>query len=95
MQASRTFNEHWLSWLSDELRDPGIKFTPSVTNFLLVHFPGDALSAKAADEHLRRRGIIVRPVGNYGMPDSLRVTIGKEDENRAFIAALKEFCQKA
>ncbi len=95
MEASKSFNEKWLSWLSDEMRGLGVKVTPSVTNFLLVHFPGGAQSAKAANEHLRSRGVIVRPVGNYGMPDSLRVTIGKEDENKAFIAALKEFMEKA
>ncbi len=95
MEASRIFNDHWLTRLSEEIRGLGFKVTPSVTNFLLVHFPGGAQSAKAANEHLRSRGIIVRPVGNYGLADSLRVTIGKEDENNAFISSLKEFCQKA
>jgi len=95
MVASRAFNERWLTWLSDEIQNLGYKVTPSVTNFLLVHFAEGAESAEAANEHLRSRGIIVRPVGSYGMPDALRVTVGKEDENKAFIAALKEFGEKA
>ena len=95
MEVSQSFNGYWLSWLSHEMLSLGLTVTPSVTNFLLVHFPGGALTATAVSEHLRTCGIIVRPVGNYGLPDSLRVTIGKEDENKAFLAALKEIIGRA
>ena len=40
---------------------------------------------------MNSKGIIVRPVGGYGLPDCLRVTIGTEDQNRAVIDALSEF----
>jgi len=39
-------------------------------------------------EHLLRQGVIVRPVGGYGMPDHLRVTVGLPEENERFLAAL-------
>ncbi|RZJ94417.1 MAG: histidinol-phosphate transaminase, partial [Brevundimonas sp.] len=40
---------------------------------------------------LNTKGIIVRPVGGYGLPQALRITIGTEDQNRAVIDALSEF----
>ena len=48
-------------------------------------------TAADADAFLTRRGIIVRAVGAYGLPDSLRVTIGTADDMRAVVAALKAF----
>ncbi len=38
---------------------------------------------------LLKRGVIVRPIANYGMPEYLRVTIGKPQENARFLAALE------
>ncbi len=55
-------------------------------------FPkGEAQGADAADEFLKARGIIVRRVGAYGLPDCLRITIGTEADNRAVVAALADF----
>ncbi len=45
-------------------------------------------NAAAANDYLNSRGIIVRPVGGYGLPDCLRITVGTEDQNRAVIDAL-------
>ncbi|MNP76401.1 Histidinol-phosphate aminotransferase 2 [compost metagenome] len=39
---------------------------------------------------LLKQGVIVRPVGNYGLPQWLRISIGLEEENAIFIAALKK-----
>ena len=41
-------------------------------------------------QELLRRGVIVRPVGNYGYPRHLRVTVGLPEENDRFLAALRE-----
>ena len=49
------------------------------------------LDAEAADAFLRLRGIITRRMAGYGLADSMRITIGLEDEMRAVAAALKEF----
>ena len=66
--------------------------TPSVGNFVLIHFPArDGRSAAAADEFLKARGIILRRVAAYGLPNCLRMTIGTEDDNRKVVAALASF----
>ena len=50
-----------------------------------------AAQAAGANDYLNTKGIIVRAVGGYGLPDCLRITIGTEDQNRAVIDALSEF----
>jgi len=63
--------------------------TPSVGNFVLIHFPSArGKDAAAADEFLKARGIIMRRVAAYGLPDCLRMTIGTEDDNHQVVAAL-------
>jgi histidinol-phosphate aminotransferase len=91
-EASANHNEAWLPRLSAELEKAGLAVTPSAANFILVHFrrePGR--DADAADAFLKSRGIIVRKVGVYGLPDALRITVGTEAENRAVIAAIGAF----
>jgi histidinol-phosphate aminotransferase len=91
-EASAAHNERWLPWLAAEIEGLGLKVTPSVANFILVHFPANAgRGADAADQYLKTRGIIVRKVGAYGLPNCLRVTIGTEADNRAVVAALTDF----
>jgi histidinol-phosphate aminotransferase len=92
MQAAVAHNTEWLSAMADELERIGLRVTPSVANFLLVHFPQDSgKSARAADKFLHERRIILRRVEEYGFPDALRLTIGTEPENRAVIEALGDF----
>ncbi len=85
-------NERWLPWLTHELARLGIEVTPSVGNFLLLHFPGaDGRTAPAADAFLTARGLILRRMDAYGLPGALRLTIGDEAANRAVVAALADF----
>jgi histidinol-phosphate aminotransferase len=85
-------NEKWLNWLSEELPRLGLSVTPSVGNFVLVHFPEDGRhSAAAADDYLSARGFILRRVAAYGFPNALRMTVGSEEANRGVVAALAEF----
>ena len=85
-------NDEWLPWLAKELAALGLRVTPSVGNFLLVHFPQDAAHGAAkADAFLAQRGIILRRMDSYGLPAALRLTVGSEEANHAVIAALKEF----
>jgi histidinol-phosphate aminotransferase len=94
LEAAARHNEIWLPWLATELGALGLAVTPSVANFLLVHFPnGAGRGAACADEFLKSRGIIVRRVGVYGLPDALRLTVGSEAENRAVVGALAEFLE--
>jgi histidinol-phosphate aminotransferase len=57
---------------------------PSAGNFLLLHA---GANARDRFEGLLRRGIIVRPVGNYQLPEHLRVTLGTVEQNDRFLAA--------
>ena len=84
-------NAQWRRWLTDEIRKTGLKVDDSVANFVLIHFPSGPKDAKAADAFLISRGIILRGVGAYGLPDALRLTVGTEEANRLAVAALKEF----
>lgn len=85
-------NEKWLNWLSEELPKLGLRVTPSVANFVLIHFPEDGRhSAADADEYLLERGYILRRVAAYGFPNALRMTVGTEEANRGVVAALAQF----
>ncbi|WP_298817054.1 histidinol-phosphate transaminase [uncultured Roseibium sp.] len=85
-------NEKWLPWVTEELEKIGLKVTPSVGNFVLVHFPDrDGQRAKDADAYLLERGCVLRMVGNYGLPNAIRMTIGSEEANRTVVAHLRDF----
>jgi histidinol-phosphate aminotransferase len=85
-------NDKWLPWLSAEIGKLGLRVTPSVANFLLIHFPADAAKGAAAcDDFLKSKAIILRRVAGYGLPHCLRLTVGTEEENRKVVAALAEF----
>jgi histidinol-phosphate aminotransferase len=83
-------NDKWLPWVTAEIRKLGLEVTPSVGNFVLIHFASPK-DAGAADDHLKARGIILRRVAAYGLPNCLRMTIGTEDDNRKVVAALASF----
>ncbi len=88
----RTNNNIWRPWTANKLRGLGLTVPPSAGNFKLVRFPGvRGKTAEAADAFLKSHGIITRAMGAYGLDDSLRVTIGREEEMCAFIDALTEF----
>ena len=90
--ASIAHNETWLPWLTKEIEALGLKVTPSVGNFVLIHFPTEAgRDAKSADSFLSARGLVLRAVGSYGLPGALRMTVGDEEANRRVVAALKDF----
>ena len=97
VEASIEHNDKWLAWVSAELPKLGLDVTPSVGNFVLIHFPkGDKVrGAIAADEFLKSRGIILRRVAGYGLPDCLRMTIGTESDNKAVVTALTDFMKRA
>lgn len=85
-------NETWRTWLTEELSKLGLRVTPSIGNFLLIHFPANGgRTAEAADAFLTARGYILRKVRPYGFPNALRMTVGPEEANRGVVAALAEF----
>lgn len=90
--AAIEHNDRWLVWTTTELEKLGLTVTPSVGNFILIHFPATpGRTAKEADAFLTQRGLILRGVGAYGLPDCLRLTIGSEEANRLVVAALADF----
>jgi histidinol-phosphate aminotransferase len=90
IDASIVHNAKWLQLMTDEVKKLGMSVSPSVANFILIHFSSTQRAA-SADAHLAKAGIIVRKVDAYGLPAALRVTIGSEEANRAVIAALSDF----
>jgi histidinol-phosphate aminotransferase len=96
IEAARAHNEKWLAWISTEIRKLGLEVTPSVANFVLIHFPKTrGRTAADADAFLTRRGLILRRVAAYHLPDALRMTVGCEEANRLVVEALAEFIGRA
>ncbi|WP_431320605.1 histidinol-phosphate transaminase [Rhizobium sp. YTU87027] len=91
-QEAASFNQMWIEKMTGALEAIGLKVTPSVANFVLIHFPDvDGKRAPEADEFLTSRGYILRAVKGYGFPNALRMSIGPEEANRGVIEALGEF----
>jgi histidinol-phosphate aminotransferase len=88
--------EQWRPWFEQQLGGLGLDVVrPSAANFVLVGFPKvPGRTAVEAEAFLAARGLLVRQVTNYGLPDHLRITIGLEEHNRAVIAALGEFLKR-
>ena len=92
IEGAIAHNALWLPWLAEAIAKLGIGVTPSVGNFLLVTFPKEAgRTAADADAFLSARGFILRAVAAYGLPESLRLTVGSEEANRGVVVALAEF----
>ncbi len=84
---SRTINAEGMKLLRSGLEAMGAGVIPSAANFVLAEFEtsGDELNEK-----LLRKGVIVRPVGNYGLDNYLRITIGTPAQNERVLAALRQ-----
>ncbi|MCJ2140578.1 pyridoxal phosphate-dependent aminotransferase [Methylobacterium sp. E-066] len=96
MAAAAAHNAEWLPKLTDGARALGLTVTPSVANFVLIHFPdAPGRSAADADDFLTERGLITRRVAAYGLPNALRVTVAGAEANEAFLAALGDFVRGA
>jgi histidinol-phosphate aminotransferase len=84
-QHSREHNTRELKFLEAELQKRGIRFTPSVTNFVLIEFDSDV---KELFLEFQKGGVIIRPVGGPGLVNCARVSVGTHAENQRFLAAL-------
>jgi histidinol-phosphate aminotransferase len=86
---SRRVNQEGLEQIEAVAKDLGLSFIPSWGNFLLIKM-GDASDAgMQVFQALLAKGVITRPVANYGLPQWLRVSIGTREENEKFIVALR------
>lgn len=80
------------AYIAEGLKALGCDVLPSWANFIMFRPPTDATDLFEA---LLRRGIIIRPLKSYGLPQHLRVSVGNADENRRFIEACKEILPHA
>jgi histidinol-phosphate aminotransferase len=93
---ARAHNAQWLAWLTEEIGRLGLEVTPSVANFILIHFPQQkGRTAGEANAFLMQRGLVVRQVTSYKLPNALRMSVGTEEANRLFVKTLAEFMGKA
>ncbi|MEL6783478.1 MAG: histidinol-phosphate transaminase [Pseudomonadota bacterium] len=89
-------NDEWLNWTTSQLEDMGLKVTPSVGNFILIHFdPATGKTAADADAYLTAHGFVLRRVGGYGLPDAIRMTIGTEEACRGTVEHVRAFLDQA
>jgi histidinol-phosphate aminotransferase len=92
LDRSIAHNDEWRDTLGHEIAALGLEVTPSVGNFVLIHFPGGrGKRAPDADAFLLQRGLVLRRVDAYGLPNALRMTVGSAEANRATVAALRDF----
>ncbi len=94
LEKAVAHNDEWLAWLADRIAGLGLVVTPSVANFLLIHFPDEkGRRAEDADTALKREHIILRRVSGYGFPNALRMTVGTAEENRKTVDVLAAFME--
>ena len=90
LQQGFELNRAGYSQLTQAFDELKLSYLPSAGNFVLVKVGDDDEAGSRINLALLKRGIIVRPVGNYGLPQWLRISIGLPEENAAFIDALRE-----
>jgi histidinol-phosphate aminotransferase len=74
-------------YLYKELKDLGLRFLPSQTNFVIIDMQREC---RKIQRSLLELGVIVRPADSYRMPTCIRVTVGTPEQNRRFMQALKQ-----
>lgn len=90
LEKSAALNAQGYRRLTEAFDKLGLEYVPSDGNFVLVRVGNDDSAGNRVNLALLQQGVIVRPVGNYGLPQWLRITIGLPEENEAFIAALEK-----
>lgn len=87
LRRSVELNQAGLNQLCEGLTAMGVEYIPSFGNFVAIDLKQSAMPVYEA---LLRKGIIVRPVGIYKLPNHLRVSVGTQAENERFLVALHE-----
>ncbi|MGH8807893.1 MAG: histidinol-phosphate transaminase [Noviherbaspirillum sp.] len=90
LQQSAKVNAEGYRQLTQAFEAMSLEYVRSYGNFVLVRVGTDDDAGARVNLELLKQGVIVRPVGNYGLPQWLRVSIGLREENEAFISALKK-----
>jgi histidinol-phosphate aminotransferase len=87
LQNTIAVNAQGMRFITEGFKNLGLEWIPSAGNFVLVDLKQPAMPIYEA---LLRKGVIVRPVGVYELPNHLRITIGTQAENQLFLQALTE-----
>jgi len=87
VKKTRKMNTLGKKFLYAAFRDLGLYYVPTQTNFILINLKRNG---KKICQELLKKGIIVREMSAWGMNNYMRVTIGREEENRRFIQVLKK-----
>jgi histidinol-phosphate aminotransferase len=85
LAKARAFNRSERDWLADALAKRGYRVLPSQTNFVMIDLGQDAADL---ERHLFERGVVVRPMGGYGLPQTLRISVGSCAGNQRLLDAL-------
>jgi len=88
LQQGYELNRAGYKQLTNAFEQMGLTYLPSSGNFVLVKVGNDNEAGVRVNRELLKRGVIVRPVGNYGLPQWLRISIGLPEENAICIQAL-------
>ncbi len=91
VEASVAHNAAELERLANGLAGTGREIIPSVGNFQLIRFSGGTNAAQHADAYLRERGLFLRRLDAYGLPDCLRLSVGTKEANAAVLDAFAEY----
>jgi len=89
LHRSLELNARGLRLLTDSFRGMGLEVVPSDANFVMLPL-GSAEEARALAEALLREGVIVRPLGAFGLPQCVRISTGTDDDNARCVQAVGE-----
>ena len=92
VDATRKNNTIGISFLGDEFEKAGFKVLPTQANFICVHI-GER--AKELVSFLEQNGMIVRGLTSFGLPEYIRVTVGKPEENALLVSLVKKWVETA
>jgi histidinol-phosphate aminotransferase len=85
LASARVINRNERNALGEALATRGYRVLPSQTNFVMIDLGRDAADL---ERHLFERGVVVRPMGGYGLPHTLRISVGSRIENQRLLDAL-------
>ncbi len=93
---TRRLNRESLDYLENEMKALGVPVRRSEANFVLLNLSreGESPRGTACFEALLRKGVIVRPLGGYGLPDHVRVSTGTMEQNRKFVEAFSHWLKE-
>ncbi len=93
LHRSLELNARGIRFITAGLRELGLTVVPSEANFVMVPLES-AEEVARVNEELLQRGVVIRPLGAFGLPTCIRISTGTVEENATFINAMKSVCNK-